>query len=186
MGVCVSKGKDSKPRNKGHRHAGTVRVVHKHKSHAHAPFVNQSKTPTPHQTYQSSKKVGPPKPVQKSDPILGTPFEDIRKFYNFGKELGRGQYGLTHLCTEKSSGLQYACKSISKRKLVSQGEKEDVKREIQIMQHLSGQPNVVEFKSAYEDSLFVHVVMELCSGGDLYDRINGKGHYTERAAASIC
>ncbi|MED6216178.1 Calcium-dependent protein kinase 33 [Stylosanthes scabra] len=54
------------------------------------------------------------------------------------------------------------------------------------MQHLSGQPNIVEFKGAYEDKHSVHVVMELCAGGELFDRIIAKGHYSERAAASIC
>lgn len=54
------------------------------------------------------------------------------------------------------------------------------------MQHLSGQPNIVEFKGAYEDKLSVHLIMELCAGGELFDRIIAKGHYSEKAAASIC
>ncbi|KAK7385962.1 hypothetical protein VNO78_31969 [Psophocarpus tetragonolobus] len=127
-----------------------------------------------------------PKHGQRHDTITGKPFEDVRQHYTLGKELGRGQFGVTYLCTENSTGLQYACKSISKRKLVSRGDKEDIKREIQIMQHLSGQSNVVEFKGAYEDKESVHVVMELCSGGELFDKITAQGHYSERAAASIC
>ncbi|KAK7387764.1 hypothetical protein VNO78_22556 [Psophocarpus tetragonolobus] len=118
--------------------------------------------------------------------ILGKPFDDIKKYYNLGKELGRGQFGITYLCTENSSGATYACKSILKRKLVSRADREDIKREIQIMQHLSGQPNIVEFKGAYEDMFSVHLVMELCAGGELFDRIISQGHYSERAAASLC
>ncbi|KAK6946907.1 Protein kinase domain, partial [Dillenia turbinata] len=125
-------------------------------------------------------------PVQRSDTILGKPFEDVKSYYTLGKELGKGQFGVTHLCTEISTGQQYACKSISKRKVVSKSDREDIKREIQIMQHLSGQSNIVEFKGAYEDKYSVHVVMELCAGGELFDRIISKGHYSERAAASIC
>lgn len=129
-----------------------------------------------------------PRPVQGSDPntILGKPFEDIRRHYTLGKELGRGQFGVTYLCTENSSGHIYACKSILKRKLASKNDKEDIKREIQIMQHLSGQPNIVEFKGTYEDRQSVHLVMELCAGGELFDRIIAQGHYTEKAAADIC
>ncbi|XP_021719705.1 calcium-dependent protein kinase-like isoform X2 [Chenopodium quinoa] len=124
---------------------------------------------------------GPP-----SDTILGKPFEDIRSHYKLGKELGRGQFGITYLCTENSTGQTYACKSILKRKLVTKADKEDIKREIQILQHLSGQPNIVEFKGVYEDRQSVHVVMELCAGGELFDRIIAQGHYSERAAAAVC
>ncbi|KAL8151208.1 hypothetical protein V2J09_021016 [Rumex salicifolius] len=127
-----------------------------------------------------------PKPRPNPDTILGKPMEDIKELYTIGKELGRGQFGITYLCTENSTGQAYACKSILKRKLVSKSDKEDIKREIQILQHLSGQPNMVDFKGAYEDRQSVHVVMELCVGGELFDRIIAQGQYSERAAASIC
>ncbi|XP_060188252.1 calcium-dependent protein kinase 21-like [Lycium barbarum] len=117
--------------------------------------------------------------------ILGKPFDDIRRMYTLGKELGRGQFGVTYYCTENSTGKPYACKSILKRKLVSKNDREDMKREIQIMQHLSGQPNIVEFKGAYEGRQSVHLVMELCAGGELFDRIIARGYYSEKDAAEI-
>ncbi|KAG6629823.1 hypothetical protein CIPAW_14G111800 [Carya illinoinensis] len=111
--------------------------------------------------------------------------EDVRSTYSIGKELGRGQFGVTHLCTHKVTGEQFACKTIAKRKLANKEDIEDVRREVQIMHHLTGQPNIVELKGAYEDKHSVHLVMELCAGGELFDRIIAKGHYTERAAASL-
>ncbi|KAK9212680.1 hypothetical protein WN943_002062 [Citrus x changshan-huyou] len=60
-----------------------------------------------------------------------------------------------------------------------------IRREIQIRRLLSGQPNIVELKSAHEDETAVHVVMELCQGGDLFDRIIAKGYYSERDAAPV-
>eukprot|EP00262_Sarcandra_glabra_P018326 TRINITY_DN6526_c0_g1_i1.p1 TRINITY_DN6526_c0_g1~~TRINITY_DN6526_c0_g1_i1.p1 ORF type:complete len:433 (-),score=93.19 TRINITY_DN6526_c0_g1_i1:288-1586(-) len=62
---------------------------------------------------------------------------------------------------------------------------DDVWREIQIMHHLSEHQNVVRIKGAYEDAVFVHLVMELCEGGELFDRIVMKGHYSERKAAQL-
>ncbi|KAG7957617.1 hypothetical protein I3843_11G184600 [Carya illinoinensis] len=190
MGTCLSKGKTSEPRYNGYTSIGGSDMYHQK---THEPVVHQSKIPTQQpyhlpaqQALNPSVPVPSPKPVLRPDAILDKAYEDVKQYYTIGKELGRGQFGVTYLCTENSTGRQYACKSISKRKLVSKNDKEDIKREIQIMQHLSGQPNIVEFKGAYEDKQSVHVVMELCAGGELFDRIIAKGHYSERAAASIC
>ncbi|XP_024374044.1 calcium-dependent protein kinase 2 [Physcomitrium patens] len=118
--------------------------------------------------------------------VLGKPLVDIRQTYSLGKELGRGQFGVTYLCTHKETGEKLACKSIAKRKLIAKEDIEDVKREVQIMHHLSGTPNIVDLKGVYEDRHSVHLVMELCAGGELFDRIIAKGHYSERAAADLC
>ncbi|GAB2277795.1 Calcium-dependent protein kinase 33 [Dionaea muscipula] len=135
---------------------------------------------------QPPPRVPVPKAIYKgADSILFKPFEDVRSHYALGKELGRGQFGVTYLCTDKSTGQQYACKSIAKKKIVTKADKEDMRREIQIMQHLSGQPNIVEFKGAYEDKNSVNLVMELCAGGELFDRIIAKGLYSEKAAAAM-
>nr|GMC83500.1 calcium-dependent protein kinase 26 [Ipomoea batatas] len=117
--------------------------------------------------------------------VLGHKTANIRDLYTLGRKLGQGQFGTTYLCTEISTGVDYACKSISKRKLISKEDVEDVQREIQIMHHLAGHKNIVTIKGAYEDPLYVHIVMELCSGGELFDRIIQRGHYSERKAAEL-
>ncbi|URE33872.1 calcium-dependent protein kinase [Musa troglodytarum] len=118
--------------------------------------------------------------------VLGRPIEDVRATYTFGRELGRGQFGVTYLVTHRETGKQFACKSIATRKLVRQDDLDDVRREIQIMHHLTGHRNIVELKGAYEDRHSVNLVMEICEGGELFDRIIAKGHYSERAAAALC
>lgn len=110
---------------------------------------------------------------------------EIEKVYELGKELGRGEFGVTYLATETSTGEVYACKSISKKKLRTRVDIEDVKREVEIMKHLPRHPNIVSLKDTYEDDNAVHLVMELCEGGELFDRIVARGHYTERAAAAV-
>ncbi|XP_073312466.1 calcium-dependent protein kinase 26 isoform X2 [Primulina huaijiensis] len=117
--------------------------------------------------------------------VLGHKTANIRDLYTLGHKLGQGQFGTTFLCTELSTGIEYACKSISKRKLISKEDVEDVRREIQIMHHLAGHKNIVTIKGAYEDPLYVHIVMELCAGGELFDRIIQRGHYSERKAAEL-
>ena len=43
--------------------------------------------------------------------------------------------------------------------------------EIKIMKHLPKHQNVVTLKDTYEDGEAVPIVMELCEGGELFDRI---------------
>ncbi|XP_071930157.1 calcium-dependent protein kinase 1 isoform X2 [Coffea arabica] len=119
------------------------------------------------------------------DYVLQTRTGNLKEFFSLGKKLGQGQFGTTFLCVEKATGNQYACKSIAKRKLLTDDDVEDVRREIQIMHHLAGHPNVISIQGAYEDAIAVHVVMEVCAGGELFDRIIQRGHYTERKAAEL-
>ncbi|KAF4356708.1 hypothetical protein CsatB_016383 [Cannabis sativa] len=110
---------------------------------------------------------------------------EIELSYELGRELGRGEFGITYLCTDRSTGNTFACKSISKKKLRTSVDIEDVRREVEIMKHMPKHPNIVTLKDTYEDDNAVHLVMELCEGGELFDRIVARGHYTERAAAAV-
>ena len=52
------------------------------------------------------------------------------------------------------------------------------------MRNLPSHPNIVRYKDVYGDKDAVYLVMELCHGGELFDRIVSRGHYTERGAAT--
>ncbi|XP_052174614.1 calcium-dependent protein kinase 20-like [Diospyros lotus] len=119
------------------------------------------------------------------DSVLQRKTGNMKEIYSLGRKLGQGQFGTTFLCLEKETGKEFACKSIAKRKLTTREDVEDVRREIQIMHHMAGHPNVISIVGAYEDAVAVHVIMELCSGGELFDRIIQRGHYTEKKAAEL-
>ena len=119
--------------------------------------------------------------------VLNRPMQNIREIYTLGKELGRGQFGVTRMCTNKSTGEVLACKSISKRSFTCREDVEDVRSEVQILKTISGKsPNIVEFMGAYEDAHSVHLVLQFCSGGELFDRIISRGKYSENAASASC
>ena len=134
-----------------------------------------------------SSSSAPPPPPKDSKPTWVLPYQtqNLKELYTLGRKLGSGQFGTTYLCTENSTGHNYACKSIPKRKLLYPEDYEDVLREIQIMHHLSEHPHVVRIRGTFEDTVAVHLVMELCEGGELFDRIVKKGHYSEREAAKL-
>eukprot|EP00257_Ricinus_communis_P024773 XP_025012187.1 serine/threonine-protein kinase PEPKR2 [Ricinus communis] len=102
----------------------------------------------------------------------------IEDDYISGATIGRGKFGSVWLCRSKSTGVEFACKTLRK------GE-ETVHREVEIMQHLSGHPGVVTLHSVYEESECFHLVMELCSEGRLIDQMVEEGQYSEQRAANI-
>uniref|UniRef100_A0A0A9DH90 non-specific serine/threonine protein kinase n=1 Tax=Arundo donax TaxID=35708 RepID=A0A0A9DH90_ARUDO len=104
--------------------------------------------------------------------------------YHLGRELGRGEFGVTRLATDRATRERLACKSIPKRRLRTAVDVTDVRREVAIMASLPDHPALVRLRAAYEDGEAVHLVMELCDGGELFDRIVARGRYTERAAAA--
>lgn len=57
--------------------------------------------------------------------------------------------------------VRWCLQVISKRKLTTPEEVEDVKREVQIMHHLTGHKNVVALKGVYEDKSNVCLAMEV-------------------------
>ena len=111
--------------------------------------------------------------------------QDIFNRYKFGRELGRGEFGVTYECVDIENGEKVACKKITKDKLRTEIDVDDVRREVEIMRHLPSHPNIVTYKDVYEDKEAVYLVMELCGGGELFDRIVARGHYSERGAAVV-
>ncbi|KFK34304.1 hypothetical protein AALP_AA5G127600 [Arabis alpina] len=109
--------------------------------------------------------------------------------YELGDEVGRGHFGYT--CAAKfkkgdNKGLQVAVKVIPKVKMTTAIAIEDVRREVKILRALSGHNNLPHFYDAYEDHDNVYIVMELCEGGELLDRILSRGgKYTEEDAKTV-
>ncbi|KAH6781565.1 calcium-dependent protein kinase 30 [Perilla frutescens var. hirtella] len=124
-----------------------------------------------------------PAPIRVLKDFL--PRTRISDKYVLGRELGRGEFGITYLCTDRETREALACKSISKKKLRTAVDVEDVRREVAIMSSLPEHGNIVKLRASYEDNEAVHLVMELCEGGELFDRIVARGHYSERAAAAV-
>ena len=65
-----------------------------------------------------------------------------------------------------------------------QGKEESLYGEISVLRRLI-HPNIVQLVETYEDKSTVYLVMELVTGGELFDRIVEKGSYTEKDAADL-
>ncbi|KAE9619755.1 putative protein kinase CAMK-CDPK family [Lupinus albus] len=109
--------------------------------------------------------------------------------YELGEEIGRGHFGYTCSAIGKKGtlkGLNVAVKIIPKSKLTTAIAIEDVRREVKILRALTVHKNLVQFYEAYEDDDNVFIVMELCKGGELLDRILSRGgKYPEEDAKVV-
>ncbi|KAH0466034.1 hypothetical protein IEQ34_006137 [Dendrobium chrysotoxum] len=109
--------------------------------------------------------------------------------YELGEEVGRGHFGYTSSAKVKKGemkGEEVAVKVISKAKMTTAISIEDVRREVRILSSLTSHKNLVQFYDAYEDDDNVYIVMELCKGGELLDRILSRGgKYSEQDAKVV-
>ncbi|CAM8935350.1 unnamed protein product [Rhodiola kirilowii] len=109
--------------------------------------------------------------------------------YEVGEEVGRGHFGYT--CCAKGlkgemKGQEVAVKVIPKAKMTTAIAIEDVRREVKILKALTGHDNLVQFHDVFEDQDNVYIVMELCKGGELLDRILSRGgKYSEGDAKAV-
>lgn len=100
---------------------------------------------------------------------------------NRSKVIGEGGYASVVLGKERRTGAPRAIKCITK-KLVA--DKERLQREIEIVMGLD-HPNINRLYQSFEDSRNIYLVLELCNGGELFDRIQELGYLSEREAAII-
>eukprot|EP00887_Chlorella_sp_A99_P001826 scaffold19.g1826.t1 len=111
-------------------------------------------------------------------------FEDK---YKLEKEIGRGTFGVVYICRSKATGERFAVKRMKKKFQGAHLEQYFTRRvvnEVDIGRHLSGSLSICSLHDVFEDGEKVDLVMELCTGGQLWDRIKA-GSYTERAAARL-
>ena len=64
-----------------------------------------------------------------------------------------------------------------------QEDRQDIQREVDVLNLVGQHPNVAELLDVFEDAKHVHLVLELCKGGELFDRVVTKGTFTEKMAA---
>lgn len=108
----------------------------------------------------------------------------LHTYYKQGQLLGEGAFGATYLCTNNVSNKKYACKNIPVLRSNIQ-EQIRVKREVDILSSITciNHPNLISLEEVFEDESHVYIVMELCNGGSLSDRLRYEGSLTEKEAA---
>lgn len=112
----------------------------------------------------------------------------IKKKYRIEtKILGSGAFGKVFLATSVSDeNFKVAIKVISKKKI--DDDIDQLLDEISILKKLD-HPNIIKYYETYENQKYMYIVMEYCSGGELFDVIASKakreGNFNESEAAEM-
>ena len=105
--------------------------------------------------------------------------------YEIIKEIGSGGFSRCLLVKNKTTGLLFACKELPKKKL---SDYEGLMREVNLMIKLD-HPNIIKLYEVYENEKYIYLIMELCTGGELFDRITENTEndiqFTEKQAADL-
>ena len=110
--------------------------------------------------------------------------ENIFDVYDFCGKISSGYYGkVEKACFKGDPSKFYAVKTIAKANL-SQKNLNNLICEIQVLAKLD-HPNIVKYYETYDDDKNFSLVMELCEGGELFERIVKRKRLNEKDAAEI-
>eukprot|EP00919_Chromeraceae_sp_WS-2016_P039003 GHVR01093141.1.p1 GENE.GHVR01093141.1~~GHVR01093141.1.p1 ORF type:complete len:523 (+),score=141.90 GHVR01093141.1:84-1652(+) len=104
------------------------------------------------------------------------------KYKLLGK-LGDGAFGFVRKAVLKDTSIVRAVKTIDKR-TVEKGDEQKLFAEVEVLRELD-HPNIMKLFEFFEDSKYYHLVMELYTGGELFDKIIREARLDEAEGASI-
>ncbi|KAL7533666.1 hypothetical protein ACHAXR_006565, partial [Thalassiosira sp. AJA248-18] len=98
-------------------------------------------------------------------------WRDVGSKYEISdKVVGSGGFGEVRDCYDKKTRQIYVVKTILKPSQDDTTKVNLIRNEILLL-HEAHHPNIVELRDLFEDDKYVHIVMERCTGGDLFDRV---------------
>eukprot|EP00581_Thalassiosira_minuscula_P012792 CAMPEP_0183714356 /NCGR_PEP_ID=MMETSP0737-20130205/8892_1 /TAXON_ID=385413 /ORGANISM="Thalassiosira miniscula, Strain CCMP1093" /LENGTH=501 /DNA_ID=CAMNT_0025943263 /DNA_START=195 /DNA_END=1703 /DNA_ORIENTATION=+ len=106
--------------------------------------------------------------------------------YEICEVLGVGSTSTCHRCVEHSTGLSRACKIVDKHEIDPkyQNMMDQFYTEIKTLKNLQ-HPNIIQLYDVYISEDKIYIIMELMSGGELFDYVVQKGTLTEEEASRI-
>ncbi|XP_061909484.1 calcium/calmodulin-dependent protein kinase type 1D-like [Entelurus aequoreus] len=117
---------------------------------------------------------------QEADNVWKKVTEDIREIFDFMEELGSGAFSEVYMVREKKTGRTFAMKCIKKKQIGDP----NLENEITVLRRIQ-HDNVVGMEDFYESRTHFYLVMQLVSGGELFDRILDRGVYSEMDASRV-
>jgi len=113
-----------------------------------------------------------------------TNYSNLNDIYEVKEKLGNGKFGLVRLGIHKETGRKVAVKIMSKKDM-DHTDLELVRTEIEILK-ICQHPNIIKLYDVFENLEYIYIIMEHCSGGDLFSYIEKRGFkLPEKQACTI-
>jgi calcium/calmodulin-dependent protein kinase-4 len=103
--------------------------------------------------------------------------EPLEANYKILEVLGQGATAVVRKCQHKKTQAFYALKNIKKKDV----DKKIMNREVSVLLRVS-HPNIIKMREIYETEDDIFLVLELVTGGEMFDRIVDQGCYSEQTA----
>ena len=107
---------------------------------------------------------------------------ELRVNYEIKELIGEGAFGQVRKITHKLTGEDRAVKILSKKTLKSEADFQTILNEISILRSLD-HPNILKVKELVEDTKYYHIITELCTGGELFEKILKLKTFSENQAS---
>ncbi|XP_056150815.1 cGMP-dependent protein kinase 1 [Lampris incognitus] len=95
--------------------------------------------------------------------------------------LGVGGFGRVELVISMNQGNYYAIKRVSKMHIVAKRQEEHVLFEKKILKAIQSD-FIVRLHAAFRDTRYIYMVMEFCSGGEIWTKLKEVGRFDEPIA----
>jgi serine/threonine protein kinase len=115
---------------------------------------------------------------------IATGYTNLLDIYEVKNKLGSGKFGLVKLGIEKKTGQKVAIK-IMKKSSMDSSDLELVRTEIEILK-ICQHPNIIRLYNVFENADYMYIIMEYCSGGDLFSFLENRNfRIPEKRASTI-
>lgn len=108
---------------------------------------------------------------------------DVELEFEVKERLGVGGFAIVKRCTSRKTLIDYAVKIVRKKGL-SQLELDAIHDEVLILQRLR-HTNIVRLEKIFETQRYLYIILELLSGGELFEHVANGQHFSERQVAKV-
>jgi len=118
---------------------------------------------------------------EKLDEAIKAKNDFVMRDYELIKSLGDGGFGIVSLVRHKLSDTLFAIKRLHSKSTTDQ---ENILREISALAPLT-HPNVIRYQHGFNANGLLYLVMEYCSGGSLYEKLQKEKRLNEEKLVEI-